>query len=112
MRWTCRCTKEACKTRRSLARHPSEYFIPPKCPGCGGRKWRWDRWQQAARRRGICQCGGYHFLHRVGSKWCEHARATVTPAEAADRWGGEALDYHFADDPRLKFEMCGDEPTF
>lgn len=66
-----------CFTRRSLSRPPSQYSAEryiPRCPSCGARKWMIDKYR--VRRelgpRNTCYCGGYHFIHRKGSKYCEH----------------------------------------
>lgn len=91
--------------RRALPKRLKDYSAPwrvPKCKGCGGRKYRLDRWQQKKNAASKCQCSGYHHLHRKGSKWCNHAIATVTYKDMADRYGGEPLDYHFVDDPRIR----------
>lgn len=67
----CRCWR--CNGRRTLSRHPSLYVRAPRCRACGTpslyvcRDRLPDRW---GRRLG-CNCGGYHFKHRRGSKYCE-----------------------------------------
>lgn len=35
MRYPCRCTRRACRARRTLRRHPSQYVRPPTCVQCG-----------------------------------------------------------------------------
>lgn len=73
----CRCRK--CGKRKSITykrwreigRKISEWKY--KCP-CGNKSWRVDKWR-IHNELGIhpsCDCGGYWFRHRSGSKWCEH----------------------------------------
>lgn len=53
---------------------PSEYLRQPQCPQCGQRHWYIDRYRikvELAKNR-TCDCGGYHFVHRKGSKYCYH----------------------------------------
>jgi len=78
----CRCIAQhkgkVCFTRRSLAMRPEQYSAEryiPRCPSCGARKWMIDRWRLKHEVRGkgdTCYCSGYHFMHRKGSKYCEH----------------------------------------
>lgn len=64
----CRCTK--CQTRKTLHK-PFRYYVrPPKCPKCGNKKWYLYRWMLRRGREQKCNCTGYHFPHRKGSKWC------------------------------------------
>lgn len=66
----CRCMK--CWKRRNLPKYPAEYVTPPKCKQCGApityvcR----DRWSKKDKRNIKCNCTGYMFQHRKGSKWC------------------------------------------
>ncbi len=112
MGFLCRCTNDKCKKRRVLPTLPENYITPPKCKGCGKRSYRWDRWQEKYNATHKCDCGGYHFRHRKGSKWCEFATHTVTPEEAAKRWGGDPLDYHFVSDSRLRIGIIVSECPF
>lgn len=71
MRVNCRCS--SCGARKSLERKPDRYIRPPKCPVCGKRRWRVDKYRMLVEKRvAPCRCGGYWFLHRKGSKWCLH----------------------------------------
>lgn len=91
-----RCVK--CDARRMLNRKPKDYIQPPRCKRCGH-----NRYYLVPPRGGkICDCGGYWFKHRAGSKWCLKAKESITAAEAAQRWGGDELDYHFANHPMIK----------
>lgn len=107
----CRCANRKCRRRRALRHKPEWYKRPPKCYGCGGRKWYWDKWQERKNRRFVCNCAGYWFRHRLGSKFCEYAISTVTLQEAAARWGGKPEDYILAEltDSRIG---KGDYPTW
>ena len=77
----CRCFNringKVCFTRKSLAKHPRQYVEvrnQPKCPSCGGRQWHVDKYRikvELTYARS-CDCGGYHFIHRKGSKYCYH----------------------------------------
>lgn len=64
----CRCTK--CDKRKTLHKRPQHYVRPPKCPRCGNRRWTLDKWMLRRGRLQKCNCTGYHFPHRKGSKWC------------------------------------------
>lgn len=90
-----RCVR--CDKRRALRHHPKWYLRAPKCTACGNRTY----YITPPRGGERCACGGYHFIHRKGSKWCEHARGKITAEEAAARWGGEALDYHWDNHPQI-----------
>ena len=64
--------RRKCVGRRVLSMLPGEYIRPPKCPHCGGTRWYLD--EQIVRRhaRERCDCGGLHFTHRRGSRFCHH----------------------------------------
>jgi ribosomal protein L32 len=76
----CRCGNRingvVCFTRRSLAKRPEHYTdrrYMPRCPNCGARMWFVDKWRLAHEIWGkgkTCNCGGYWFPHRLGSKYC------------------------------------------
>ena len=64
-----------CGARRTLRKHPSEYSAEryiPQCPVCGARNWMVDTNRIRTLRSGVqvCDCGGYHFQHRRGSRYC------------------------------------------
>lgn len=69
-RYHVRCRK--CEGRRVLRQHPDHYLRPPKC-ACGAKDWRLDMWM-TNRKTGLdgqgCDCSGYWFRHRMGSKHC------------------------------------------
>ena len=64
--------RRKCVGRRMLTKKPAEYLRPPKCPHCGGTKWYIDKQIRKRHARENCYCGGYHHIHRRGSKYCEH----------------------------------------
>ena len=73
----CRCHNRingrVCFTRKSLSRKPDDYAAvryQPRCPGCGARKWHVDKWRVRHELGKACNCGGYWFPHRLGSKYC------------------------------------------
>lgn len=66
-----RCVK--CEARRTLPKLWTEYIRPPKCRVCGYHRLYPCR-DRLAHRHGrlkACNCSGYHFRHRKGSKFCE-----------------------------------------
>jgi len=65
--------RRKCTGRRMLTKHPDEYVRAPKCPHCGGRKWYLDKQIVRRHARERCNCGGWHFTHRRGSKYCFHS---------------------------------------
>ena len=77
----CRCGNrirgKTCFTRRTLAKRPEKYSATryqPPCPSCGARKWMVDKWRIKHEVWGhgdTCYCGGYHFQHRKGSRYCD-----------------------------------------
>lgn len=79
-RFHVRCRTWACKARRVLKKHPSQYYRQPKCESCGrtGEVWRVDRWMQERNTRLLgCTCAGYAWagymsgaMHRRGSLKC------------------------------------------
>lgn len=79
MRWRIRCSKESCKIRYSLPRHPDDYVRGWKCRGCGGSKFRVIKNRTKERGATLCNCSGYAWVgawtngtapHRRGSPWC------------------------------------------
>lgn len=66
----CRCKN--CGTRKSLNHKPDWYIRQPKCPSCGLRAWRIDKYRIRREYAPGCNCGGYHFPHREGSKFCHY----------------------------------------
>lgn len=61
--WT-RCRR--CLTRRVLKQHPDYYQIVPRCRCCGARDFRVVK----KHRQVTCNCEGWWFPHRKGSKHC------------------------------------------
>lgn len=82
-----RCQK--CECRKTLPRPPGHYrTAPPKCPRCGHRGWRVDKYRQRVERgpkAKTCHCyrnpmlgGVYWFPHRKGSLGCAHNPALTS----------------------------------
>lgn len=67
-----RCVK--CEHRKTLSRPWVAYTRPPKCEACGYHRLYpcRDRLPHRHGRIKACNCGGYHFQHRKGSKYCHH----------------------------------------
>lgn len=81
MGFLCRCSNHNCHVRRSLNRLPQDYIRPPKCLSCGGRQWKWDKWQERKNKETVCDCQGYYWKHRKGSKWCRYFKGKYTIEE-------------------------------
>lgn len=64
-----RCSR--CEHRRRSTVHPDYSRRRTRC-ACGSLAWRvdWYRTTKIERRRYRCNCSGYHFPHRIRSKWC------------------------------------------
>lgn len=67
-----RCIK--CGHRKTLSRLWSLYDRKPKCEVCGYRRLTPCRDRLPGRwgRKYKCGCSGYWFIHRKGSKYCDH----------------------------------------
>lgn len=75
-----RCSREKCKRRFTLPKHPDEYVRGWKCASCGGARFREikDRNREAGNNI-QCDCAGYQWgndrtasrpPHRRGSRFC------------------------------------------
>lgn len=90
MRWVkqkthCRCRR--CDRRKLLPMHPDDYIRKRRCLWCGG-DYRVDKWMQNRWKTYVtCNCDGYHFPHREGSKYCLFRKGSIR------RLPGDA-DYH------------------
>jgi hypothetical protein len=91
-KFPCRCLTRIngvkCTGRRSLRMKPEHYTIQPKCASCGKRHWYIDKYRMRKEmgRGPSCMCGGLHFPHRKGTKFCySHPNAE---ADHTDRYGG------------------------
>jgi hypothetical protein len=83
-----RCSRETCKARRTFRQRVEHYLRAPRCAGCGGVAWRWDRHRALVEmQRTPCTCPGYAFRHRKGSKFCTHAAVELTAEDIASRYG-------------------------
>jgi hypothetical protein len=62
----------SCGHRKTLSRLWSDYIRPPKCEHCGYYRLTPCRDRLAANwgRKHACNCGGYWFKHRKGSRFC------------------------------------------
>lgn len=69
--WRCRCSRTSCLARRTLAKHPSLYVVPPTCH-CGALL-RPDFYRQLTETtKQKCECGFASFPHRRG--YCAKVR--------------------------------------
>jgi hypothetical protein len=62
--------RRKCTGRRMLSMLPAEYLRPPKCPHCGGTRWYIDTHTRKRHIRENCACGGLHYVHRRGTRYC------------------------------------------
>ncbi len=73
-----RCSREKCKRRFTLPKHPDEYVRGWKCAGCGGTQFR--EIKNRAKESGAteCQCGAFVWTGSTGRYECtKHRRGTV-----------------------------------
>lgn len=63
-----RCMK--CRGRNTLPRPLEHYIRTPKCKHCGWFRFYLDKARQY--RKDYCSCEGYHYTHRIKSKFCVH----------------------------------------
>lgn len=88
----CRCNRKACQHRQSLAMRPEWYVRPRKCRRCKTGLMRLDPYRlRREHQRTNCDCEGYAFRHRRGSKWCVFAAAPITAEDVARRYGSAEL---------------------
>jgi hypothetical protein len=59
-----------CRGRNTLKQKLDWYIRVPKCRHCKHASFYLDKSRQY--RDDICDCSGYHFKHRIKSKFCEH----------------------------------------
>lgn len=64
-----RCSRDSCRKRYTFSKHWEEFKRVKICT-CGCKKFTvcYDRLRAAKRDK--CNCSGYHFPHREGSKFC------------------------------------------
>jgi hypothetical protein len=80
MAFNCRCTKRrTCGKHVTLARHPDDYKVYPKCPmkGCKGHL-NYAPYSNDMTQRRTCYCDGIRFPHKRGAflnvnEICHHA---------------------------------------
>lgn len=74
--YPCRC--KSCRRRKTVRKHPREYFRKPPSCCCGGQlsvdTFRLERENKKYK----CSCTGLPFPHRKGSKWCNHYTGCYT----------------------------------
>lgn len=88
MSYPYRCGRDGCRQRVSLRRKLETYVRPRLCPSCGHDSLKLDRWKMRDHKASRCNCNGYHFIHRKGSKWCEFYRGEYTEEDLMERYGG------------------------
>jgi len=71
----------SCDARRVLPKERRLYILLPRCRRCGNRTY-----YRVPPRKGVtCNCGGYEFKHRKGSKYCyEHPDAEALHTERSN----------------------------
>lgn len=82
-----RCRNSKCRGRRTFKWkvHLGTRKIP-KC-GCGRAEWTPDLHRDNVENKNPCNCCGYHFPHRKGSLWCDHATKELTQEDWESRYG-------------------------
>ena len=63
-----RCTR--CEARHTFSRKWNTFERVKICRNCGHRRFFVDKWMLRRGRQQKCNCGGYWFPHRKGSKFC------------------------------------------
>ncbi len=64
-----RCSR--CEKRHTFSRKWNQFVRLKRCWFCGNKRFYVDRWMQRRGRQQRCNCLGYWFPHRKGSKFCE-----------------------------------------
>lgn len=100
MTWACRCTREKCKQRRTLRKHPATYMREPVCLACGSRlRIDWTRQSGDEARKGkhneVCRCDGYSFPHRRASPNCIHRKLSKAQQQDLERAAEVVADMDF-----------------
>lgn len=80
-----RCMK--CRTRNAF-RRPIETYRQKKCKACGHTRFYYDK--ERNRKQPSCECQGYHFPHRPGSRFCR--LNPLAPVWEVERRGGTWLE--------------------
>lgn len=91
MRYHYRCRKRIngvdCGTRFVLPKMIEFYSKPKGCPTCGNTNVSLDSYRMKKEANGHgdkCNCDGYHFPHRRGSKWCNYFKGNRTDEDYQD----------------------------
>ena len=83
-----RCTKAACRARRTLRRPLEGYVREPRCRCCGGPLTLDAYRQQTELAYRPCNCDGYWFPHRPGGGvWCIQPLDGPTDEDYLARYG-------------------------
>ncbi len=114
MRYAYRCM--FCRARNMFIRKIDDYIIPRKCKSCKRvvcvacekkgmkkcphKKFYWDKSRN--KRTDYCNCSGYHYTHRVNSKFCEKNK-NVELNIRVERHGEERQD--------VLMDMAYENPT-
>jgi hypothetical protein len=76
----------------SLTRKVETFLNKKVCSGCGGTKFRLDRFAQERNKKNTCNCGDPHYPHRAGnSVWCTQSKTAPTEQDQLDRYGSGAI---------------------
>lgn len=90
-----RCSRQACRTRRTLPRRLEQYVREPRCRCCGG-SLTLDVYRQrkgASEGRPTCYCDGVHYPHREGGTvWCRHHPTGPTDRDFIERYGRNCME--------------------
>jgi len=73
-----RCSKASCRKRATFNKPITQYKRVVLCPGCHNDTLKRDAAKDREKNRNTCQCDGYAFPHRSGSKWCNYSTAALT----------------------------------
>ena len=67
-----RCTRRrrGCQGRKTLKKPIEQYVRVPTCPNCKGPLY-FDKRRKEETQKNKCQCDGYPYPHKRGSKFCK-----------------------------------------
>jgi len=82
-----RCSSEKCRMRVTLKKRVEEYVRKEPVCKCCGSKLTIDSYRQSRNetKKYNCHCDGMHFVHRIGSKWCNYYKGEYTEEELRER---------------------------
>lgn len=81
-----RCSKPGCRARKTLKKYIDDYIRRPKCPSCDLDSLKYDPEPAKRHKKELCYCDGYHFLHRIGSKWCVYYQGELIDRDYKERY--------------------------